>query len=206
MQKLNKKDALSIVNITLRLLIVCAAVALLVASVNFITKDRIEAYELEKTTSALDSVFAKAELSAELSPEYKKIDVELTASVTGIYEAYYGEQLAGYGILCSPTGFKDAIKMMVAFDSENTVIAVRIISLSETTGIGDKVMKDPSFTKQFEGKKNSITLGSDGVNAIAGSTVSSKAVTKGVNDAISMIKIYKSGAANKTEGEGTANG
>lgn len=202
MQKLTKKDALSIVNITLRLLIVCAVVALLVASVNFITKDRIEAYELEKTTSALDSVFAKSELS----PEYKKIDVELTASVTGIYEAYYGEQLAGYGILCSPTGFKDAIKMMVAFDSENTIIAVRIISLSETTGIGDKVMKDESFTKQFEGKKNSITLGSDGVNAIAGSTVSSKAVTKGVNDAISMIKIYKSGAANKTEGEGTANG
>ncbi len=202
MQKLNKTELLSIANITLRLLAVCAAIAILVASVNFITKDRIEAYELEKTTSALDSVFAKSDIV----PEYNKVETELSGSVTGIYEATFDGNVLGYGVLCTPGGFKDVITMLVAFDSENTIMAVRVISLSETAGIGDKVMKDASFTKQFEGKKNSITLGTDGVNAIAGSTVSSKAVTKGVNDAISMIKIYTSNAKSTGGEEAGVNG
>ena len=202
MQKLTKKDVLSALNITLRLFAVCTVIAILVASVNFITKDRIKAYELQKTTSALDSVFS----GEAIKPEYREADFELSGSVTGIYEVYDNSELLGYGVLCAPNGFKDAIKMLVAFDCDNTIIAVKVISLSETAGIGDKVMKDEFFVKQFEGKKNSITLGNDGVDAIAGATVSSKSVTKGVNDAISMIKIYTSGKSESLDSEVLTNG
>ncbi len=194
MQKLNKKEVLSILGIALRLFIVCTVIAALVGAVNYITKDIIEAHELEKTTAALDSVYNTSEIiESGALVEYSEIDTALSASVTGIYKVTVDGEYKGHGVLCEPNGFKDVIKMMVAFDENNTIIAVRIISLSETVGIGDRVKNDPSFAAQFEGKQNSIVVGTD-IKAISGATVSSKAVTKGVNDAISMIKVYTASA------------
>ena len=133
--------------------------------------------------------------AGEETVSYVPVETEYKGTVTGLYEAEDAEKnTLGYGVLCAPMGFKDTISMLVAFDTEGKILAVRIISLAETTGIGDKVKKDPSFVEQFEGKQNAIVLGSDGVSAIAGSTISSKAVTKGVNDAISQIKSYLAAA------------
>lgn len=200
MQKLNKKEILSILNIAARLFIVCTIIAAVVGSVNYITKDIIEAHELEKTYAALDSVFKNND-NQEL--DYKKQDIELSASVTGLYEVHNSVGIIGYGVLCEPTGFKDVIKMLVAFNNDTSIASVEIISLSETAGIGDKVKNDPSFTEQFSGLKNSISFGVD-VKAIAGATVSSKAVTQGVNDAVSVLKLYT--ADKSLEKEGEANG
>ncbi len=185
MQKLNKKDIISSLNITFRLFIVCTFIAVLVASVNFVTEDRIKALEFEKTTAALNEAF----LVDGIEPVYNEVEIEHIGSVTGIYEALNGDKIVGYGVLCEPIGFKDVIKLLVAFDSDKEIVSVKVISLSETAGFGDKVVKEPWFTQQFAGFKNNVVIGSN-VNVISGATVSSKAVTKGVNDAISMIKIY----------------
>lgn len=197
MQKFNKKDILSVLNITFRLFIVCTIIAVLVASVNFITKDRIAEHDFAKITAALDSVFNSSDGSS--VPEYKEAEIELSGSVTGLYEVIADGETTGYGILCEPTGFKDVIQMLVAFDNNNSIIAVRVISLSETPGFGDRVKNEPQFTEQFVGKQNSIVLGTDGVNALTGATVSSKAVARGVNDAISMIKVYTSVSDNTSK-------
>lgn len=198
MQKLNKKEIFSILGIALRLFLVCTIIAALVGAVNHITKDIIAEHELEKTTAALDSVYkTQSVIDSGVSVDYSKVETELSNSVTGIYKVTIDGKFEGHGVLCEPNGFKDVIKMMVAFDKENTIIAVRVISLSETVGIGDKVKNDPSFAEQFAGKQNSIVVGTD-IKAISGATVSSKAVTKGVNDAISLIKVY---TANSASGE-----
>lgn len=182
MQKLNKKDILSSLNITLRLFAVCTVIAILVASVNFVTEDRISALEFEKTTDALNDVFW-VDVN---EPEYKELDIECIGTVTGAYEVLNNSETVGYGVLCEPVGFKDVIKLLVAFDSDKTVISVKVISLSETAGFGDKVMKEPWFNEQFTGYKTNVVLGGN-INAISGATISSKAVVKGVNDAISTM-------------------
>lgn len=197
MQKFNKKDIMSVINITFRLFIVCTIIAAVVASVNYVTKDKIQEYEFVKITEALDSVFKNENNGSVL--KYDEVGAELTGSVTGLYEVFENDEKKGYGILCEPTGFKDVIRLLVAFDNNNSIIAVRVISLSETPGFGDRVKNEPEFTEQFVGKQNSIILGNDGVNALSGATVSSKAVTKGVNDAISMIKVYTSVSDNTSK-------
>ncbi len=196
MQKLNKKEILSILNISFRLFIVCTIIAALVASVNFVTKDRIAAYELEQVTKALDDVFEKV-VDA---PEYNEIDTQFTGSVTGLYEVTGNSETIGYGVLCEPQGFKDVIQLLVAFDNDNAIMAVRVISHSETPGFGDRVKNEDWFAEQFAGKQNAVSLGGDGVNALSGATVSSKAVTKGVNEAIATLKkLYSSAADNSTQ-------
>ena len=80
--------------------------------------------------------------------------------------------------------------MMVAFDADKTIKAVRIMSHSETPGIGDKIenKKRADFTEQFIGCNDTLAFGVNGIDKISGSSKSSKAVLNGVNDAISVIK------------------
>ncbi len=170
-----------IASVTFRLFVVCTLVALLVSGVNFITKDRIAEIELEKTTSALGSVFGE-------DAQYFDVETSFAGSVTGIYGVNKNGVLYGYGVLASPMGFKDRINMLVAFD-ENGVLAVRIISLSETKDIGDRIMKDEEFLSQFIGIRNAVSIGNE-VDAISGATISSRAATSGVNDAINSLKLY----------------
>lgn len=193
MSKQNKSAVLDVLNITLRLFAICTVVALVVAGVNSITKDRIAEQEWLKTTEALDSAFGEG-------TEYVPIDFTSKNTVTSLYEARKDGECIGYGLLCEPSGFKDVIKMMVSFDGEKKITAVRVISLAETAGIGDKVKSDPSFAEQFVGKKDSVELGKDGISAIAGSTISSKAVTKGVNDAINTMKTLEFGKEDAANG------
>lgn len=187
MQRLNKKDILSSLNIAFRLFLICTLIAVLVASVNFVTNDRIKALEFKKTTAALNEAF----LNGENEPVYEELAVEHIGSVTGVYEALSNGETIGYGVLCEPVGFKDVIKLLVAFDNEKSIISVKVIALSETAGFGDKVITEPWFAQQFAGFKSNVVIG-ENVDAISGATVSSKAVTKGVNDAISMMIIYSS--------------
>ena len=87
-------------------------------------------------------------------------------------------------------GFKDNVDMLVAVNSDLSVKAVQIISLSETKGIGDKVTKS-DFLNQFDHltagfSEDAATL-SDLV--IAGATRTSEPVTKAVDTALKQVAV-----------------
>ena len=82
--------------------------------------------------------------------------------------------------------------MMVGIDPDGAVTGVSIISNSETSGIGSKVMNNETLANgtkvldQFIGKSaadGTLVVGTN-VDAITGATVSSKGVTTGVNTAL----------------------
>ena len=176
------KNIIELALIPVKLLLICAAIALLVSFVNANTADIIAAYEEAKTNAALAEAFPEAKSFSPL-----ELPEGLDKTVTSAHVAINSDAApGGYAVMCEPMGFKDIISMMVSFETDGTVESVRIISLSETTGIGDKVMSDESFTAQFGGKTGELTVGNN-VDAIAGATISSKAVTAGVNSAIACV-------------------
>ena len=72
--------------------------------------------------------------------------------------------------------------------------------VSETAGLGMRAKQDPSFTSQFTAKSDAVasfSVVTDGsasesnanVDAIGGSTITSKSVTKGVNYALAVYKL-----------------
>ena len=76
-----------------------------------------------------------------------------------------------------------------------------ILSISETAGLGMRAKTDPTFLAQFNGASvDKFTVVKDGtgsssedkIDAIGGSTVTSKAVTKGINTALAVFKELKS--------------
>ena len=76
----------------------------------------------------------------------------------------------------------EPIKMMVGIDSEGKVTKVKIMSLSETPGIGSRVNSE-EFLSRFSGVDNPAK-----VEGISGATVSSGAVKGGVASAVEFLK------------------
>lgn len=192
-----------VANITLRLLVICALVALLVAGVNAITKDKIERNGRENTAKALTAIYESDGLQFAVAPlGYEILDanseqigvceditpLEALADVTAVYEIQKNESVFGYAVAVSPMGFKDNVSMLVAVNADGSAKAVQILSLSETKGIGDKVTKS-DFLDKFKNKTAGFSDDAAALSdiVIAGATRTSEPVTKAVDTALKQI-------------------
>lgn len=103
-------------------------------------------------------------------------------------------------------GYADTVRVLYAYDPAKQVITgFGLVSMRETPGIGDKIITDAAFLKNFEALD--ATLAADmqslahaikvvkhgskqnawEIDAIAGATVTSKAVGKGINDSTQKL-------------------
>lgn len=112
-----------------------------------------------------------------------------------------GGETAGYVVTVTDSdGYGGDIKFTVGISTDGKVLGVSFLSISETAGLGMRAKQDPSFTSQFTAKSDaaaSFSVVTDGsasesnanIDAIGGSTITSKAVTKGVNYALAVYKL-----------------
>lgn len=170
------------------LCIICAVIALILSFVNKVTLEKIAQNEEMEKRSAMVALFASDSI------EYSAME-GAPETVDEIYKVSEGKNSLGYCISVSPAGFGGDLNMMVGIDSAGAVLGVRVVSHSETPGLGNRVEND-SFLSQFVGKSGLIDSSKD-IDIISGSTVSSKAVTEGVNAATAALaEILTGGAAN----------
>ncbi len=97
-------------------------------------------------------------------------------------------------------GYSSYIKMLVSTDRDFNVLGVKILGHAETPGLGDAIEEAP-FLEQYRGKGlTKIVLvkteTKENIQAISGATISSRAVTNGVRDAVQLlVEKYGSGVA-----------
>lgn len=179
------------------LLIVCAIAAALLGYVNEITYVKI-AEQIEKAnTEARKEVLTAAD-------EFTKLDDAAMTGITSnpdygivkeIYQAKAGGNLIGYTVSVAPKGYAGKVEIIVGVDTNGIVQGVKVGNNSETPGLGKNAEK-PAFREQYNGKTwdsviNVIKSGTPKENeivAIAGSTITSKGVTEGVNKAMAAVK------------------
>ena len=164
----------SVIKITLPLSIICIVVALMLAAVNALTADTIAANASKEKEAAILSLF----------PEGESMDMQYAADGTEIYRVKTGDDVIGYCADVEENGFGGAISMMVGVDPTGSVCGVKIVSLSETPGIGSKVKSD-GFLNRFRGR-DPFVIG-ENFDAISGATISSKAVVRAVNRARAAV-------------------
>ena len=176
---------------TLRLAVIlfafAAVVAVALGTVNKITNERIAAFAAEKTAAAMREV-----LSAESYTPVEGSAAEKIELVKKVYAA--GDK--GWVVMVTPSGFGGEIDMAVGVDKSGAVTGVSIVSMSETSGLGANAKRE-SFRSQYIGKSGSVALRKQGgeIDALTGATVTSTAVTKGVNAALSAAaELMREGA------------
>ena len=153
---------------------ICVAIAVLLAAVNAVTRDKIADNTMKSKTEAVLSIFSKG-TDCEL---YKTLE-----DGSEVYLAYRGEDIIGYCAFVSSVGFGGKIDMMVGINGAYETEGVKIVSMSETPGVGSKTGSS-EFLGRFVGLGHSDPTGA--VDAISGATISSTAVKAGVNQAHSI--------------------
>lgn len=181
-----------IIKLALILFVITFAVALVLSVINAVTKDTIAERAADEQNSAMKFVMKEAD-------SFKQVEQSFEKPVTSIYTAEKGSEKIGYCVLVSPLGFGGNIDIMVGFDNEDKITGVKIISMSETPGLGTRAMEEEFYT-QYQDKtapvnlvKNDKTSDSD-IVAISGATVTSRAVTDGINKAYDAVTLLKGGA------------
>lgn len=158
------------------LVVICAVISGALAATNAVTSPVIEAGKQERAETA----------RAEVLPEADGfVKVELTEEIPGITECYEATNGAGYVISMSADGYggKGSLSLMAAISPDGNIIAVKTLSNGDTKGIGSRV-SEPAFEGQFAGMDVSMS----GYQAITGATVSSKAYSGAVANALAAYE------------------
>ena len=176
----------------LNLLIISAVAALLLALTNSVTASTIAQRNEQANAEARKLVLESAQDFEQVkdAKTYNAKGVE----VSEIYEAKDASgNTVGYTLKVLPSGYGGTIELMVGIDSaKGQVSGINVVSNSETAGLGAKAT-NPEFSDQYKGKpleelsvlKNG-TPGDTEIKAISGATITSTAVTNGVDAAIEV--------------------
>lgn len=197
------KDALALTLITL-----VAGVAL--GGVYEITKDPIAKQEAQAKAEAYEQVFTDAaafeavEMDDTLTKTIRdQLDQEgyKAQSIEEVMRAedQSGETLGYAFIVVTSEGYGGDIQFSMGVQNDGTLNGISILSIGETAGLGMNA-DTPAFKDQFVGKqveklqytKNGATQ-DDEINAISGATVTTNAMTNGVNAGLCAFRVMEGG-------------
>ena len=182
------KKISDIVTPTAVLAIICVVVTLALSSTNLLTEGKIKALAIETQNKAMAKLI-EADEYHELPAKTSYGDITYNAAIKD------GDTI-GCIFVTEANGYGGTISVMTAVDMDCNIIAVEILAAAdETPGLGQNVTK-PDWYGQFAGLKDDITVIKGGsanaenneINAVTGATISSKAVTAAVNQALDYAK------------------
>ena len=169
-----------VLRLALTLFLITAVVACCLAAVNQVTKPRIAAAKEEKAQKAIETVLPGGGKPVDFTDE--------TGTVSKVYASD-----AGYAVEVNPSGFNGPITMMVGVSRDGKVLGISIVTQTETAGLGAvsaaKTSAGEAFRGQYAGMSGTLAVNKDGgsVEAITGATITSRAVTNGVNTALACV-------------------
>ena len=167
-----KKDfVMPIVVLTVICLVITAALAI----TNSFTEPVIAAAAAQRAEAA----------RIEIIPEAEGFEAVEAAGLPGtVSEVYRTTNDCGYIFMLTTIGYGGEMELICGIDNEGRIISVKTLKHGETKGMGSKTTEEP-FRSQFVGKDASL----EGVDAITGATISSKAYLGAVQDAFEAFEM-----------------
>jgi len=153
-----------------------------VAGANEVTKDIIAKKAADDTRAAYKEVLPDL-------GELKKLDAP-GGIIKDIQQSKKGGKANGYIYTVTPNSYGGPLTLMVGISADNKVTGIKVMSHSDTPGLGAR-STEPAWQAQFKNKplkdalvvtKQEPTKAND-VKAITAATITSRAVTSGINAA-----------------------
>lgn len=92
----------------------------------------------------------------------------------------------GFVIETAVQGYADEITMLIGVSKEGKVTGLVVRKMHETFGLGANALNDHVFLAQFLNTTGDAEVG-NGVDAISGATVTSRAIARSVNSAVAYV-------------------
>lgn len=204
-----KKAESTLKNMLLSLTLIALVAALALAALNAVTKDTIKAVEQKKVAEAVASVLKQKDADGIVTDSIAFAKISDTTIYLGEKnaEGRYGDSVvchvaynaageyAGAAVeAADPNGFGGYFKIMVGFDADGSVYGYSILKTAETPGLGANA--DKWFQKGGKGdiigksaaEELKVTKDKGDVDAITGSTITSRAFLRCVNKAYKNLQ------------------
>jgi len=213
------------VNDALRLFIITIIAGFALGGIYMVTKEPIAAQELKAQQEAYRAVLPDAGDFEELEGEQyvpEKIGETFAELLANDPEGYTNDEITGIvagikdgkydGLVVTVNahdGYSGDIRYSVGVAPDGTLKGISLLEISETAGLGMRAKTDPSFLEQYKDvnvKKFSVVKDGSGagaddkIDAIGGSTITSKAITRGVNAALLAAEKVKNDGASTVGG------
>ena len=187
----------SLVNDCIKLFIITLAAGLILGFVYNVTKDPIAKQEEKTKQEAYKAVFKDAD-------RFEAVKLNLGQNTVSEIAKAVDKDGKGLGYVFSvtnPDGYGGDITLSVGVKNDGTVNGYETLTISETAGLGMKAKEDEfksnfkdKKAKQFEVVKDGSGKNDDAkVDAISGATITSRAVTSGVNSCVALMDTLKGG-------------
>ena len=158
---------------------ICLVVTSLLAYINLVTSPIITAAEEKAAEEARAEVLSEAD-------GFEQLETELPE---GVAEAYKATNGAGYVFTVTSKGYGGELKLICGIRADGSIEAVKTLSHNETSGIGSRgVDNDSGYSENYAGKTKDDY---NGVDALTGATISSKAYKKAVGNAFEAYELVK---------------
>ncbi len=202
----------SIVKDTLSITVITLVAGLALGIVQDITAGPIAQQQEKAKQEAYKAVFEDADSFEEFLPDETKQAVDL---VTYLDENGYGAdtideimaakdssgETLGYAFtVTSSEGYGGDIQFAMGVQNDGTLNGISILSIEETAGLGMKANTD-EFKNQFKNKKvEKFTYTKNGaeaedeIDAISGATITTNAMTNGINAGLCAFRYVEGGA------------
>ncbi len=171
---------------------ICLVSTFLLALTNKVTAPKIDELNAKTAEDSRKLVLAQAKTFSDAK----------TVKLGGTEYAYYegldaGKKCVGYVFTTSENGYGGDVIIMTGVKADGSVDTVKTLELSETAGLGMNAQND-SFLRQFQGLSGEITVskdkaGENSIDALTGATITSRAVTGAVNDALDLYEAITGG-------------
>lgn len=130
-------------------------------------------------------------LLIEEATAFEEVEGVKSETIENLFVALKEDQAIGAVAKVAPNGYGGKITVLVGFDLENHIKGVKILSHTETPGLGANASND-SFLGQFIEKLPPLdvvksTPKDNEIAAVTGATITSRAVTDGINEAANYL-------------------
>ena len=169
---------------------ICALVALLIIFADLSTRERIYEELQNDQRAMLEQVLPPNLYNNNLIEEKREISGLNTLGESPIfYTATKNGEVTGYAFSLSEEGYSGKIKMIIGIDKSGTILGVRVISHTETPGLGDRIeVQRDDWIKTFDGlsltntNRTNWAVKKDGgqFDQFTGATITPRAVVKGI--------------------------
>ena len=175
----------NLTNMALCLTVVCLVCATVLGVTYAVTCEPIAAAAAAEAQASIAKVLpAGGEISEEIASDAEGVDGYFVQSdAEGAVTAYAVKSTTG--------GFGGPLTLMVGVLPDGTVFNTSVLSHSETPGLGAKCSEEKSaFREQWKGFAGAFAVRKDGgdVDAITASTITSRAYTKAVAQAVALVQ------------------
>lgn len=213
-----KKAQSTLINMLLSLTAIALVAAALLAFMNAITEEPIKEAKATKVKKAIEDVLKQVDENGQTIAQIEYDPAQMKHDTVHIGEpnekgkykdsvvchlAYnaQGEYVGAAVETFDPNGFGGTLKVMVGFDKDGNVYGYSILESNETPGLGAKadkwfqlnqkgqiIGKSPATEEKGELRVTKDTRGGGTVDAITGSTITSKAFLRSVNKAYTNLQ------------------